>query len=206
MAESSSISIKNDTELLQGCSLGKAGYWDEFLRRYGRLIRATVDCLRRRYGVHNPETDDLVGHTIEKLLESDCRRLQAWRGESKFSTYLALVTRNACIDYLRKNNKGRRMEPVDEAARWLEGRRARQGQDILDDRIKMLRRAMGHLTTKQAMIMKLRLAGKTLREIASTLRIPEGTVSAENSRAIKRLRDLMTSSEGRAESSSGERL
>ena len=47
------------------------------------------------------------------------------------------------------------------------------------------------LSPKQALILKLRLSGKSLRDIAKIMGLPEGTVFGENARAVNRLRELL---------------
>ena len=51
-----------------------------------------------------------------------------------------------------------------------------------------LRTAIAALPEKQALILKLRIEGKSLRDIAELLNRPVGTISVENSRAMARVR------------------
>jgi len=53
--------------------------------------------------------------------------------------------------------------------------------------------ALCSISDKQAAIIRLRLSGKTLKEISELTQRPMGTVSVENSRALDRIRSFVTS-------------
>ena len=55
----------------------------------------------------------------------------------------------------------------------------------------LLHKAIQELPPNQALIMCLRLKGKTLRKIADITNRPVGTISVENSRALEKLRAAM---------------
>jgi RNA polymerase sigma factor (sigma-70 family) len=191
----------DDRALVEACAKGDSASWDRFLEQYGRLIGATIGAVGNRQASWQLDEEDMKSHIYEKLLEDDARRLTAWRGDSKLSTYLVQVSRNLCIDYLRKSTRGPRqdvfaeiedVEAEPEVAKLADG-------ESLDAQIATLQAAIENLSPKQGMIIKLRLAGVPLRDIAGQLRIPKGTVFAESSRAMKRLRSLLEGQEPFAE-------
>lgn len=187
----SSIVCKDEQVLIQGCVTGEAESWQQFIQRYGRLVHATALAVCRRQNRPTGEAEDLTGHVYEKLLEDQCRRLRLWRGQSRFSTYLVQVTRNLSIDYLKRYGRTTPMTRIRDIRQWFGGEAndCDPEQDCV--RKKALREALEHLSPKQAMIIRLRMEGQTLRQIAVLLNVPVGTVSAENSRAMERLRQAM---------------
>lgn len=184
----SSNTNEDESALVRACVSGGTEPWERFVARYSRLIAATAravgeQCIGRHY-----DADDLAGTVYEKLLEDGCRRLRAWRGQSRFSTYLVQVTRNLCIDAVRRQKRGVVVDGFGEIPDWL--RQSEEYSDVPWDEgvLKALTDALDALPPKQALLMRMRLEGKSLREIASLTRTPEGTVFVENSRALAALR------------------
>jgi RNA polymerase sigma factor (sigma-70 family) len=65
-------------------------------------VAAAVGFLRRRHRLSREEAEDFLSFVHEKLLEDDCRRLRAFSGRSKLSTYLATVVSRLFVDYRRQ--------------------------------------------------------------------------------------------------------
>jgi RNA polymerase sigma factor (sigma-70 family) len=58
-------------------------------------------------------------------------------------------------------------------------------------RLDALRSALEQLPEKQSIIVRLRLQGKTLNDIAAITKRPLGTIAVENSRALSKLRSAV---------------
>lgn len=179
---------RTDNELIEACLADDAAAWEKFMTQYRRLIRSTTAQLRRRYEVASIDTDDLEHHIYQKLLEDDRRRIRSWKGRARFSTYLVQVTRNLVMDYYALRNKGPLAEEYeasagDRSVEYDAGEEEEQSQ-----RRAAFDTALKALPEKQALLIRLRLEGKTLNEIAEITRRPLGTISVENSRALARLR------------------
>ena len=198
----SSTLYKKDLGLITACVQGDPEGWNAFIDAYGRLIRATVLKLFRIQFVPRSDVEDIENHVYEKLLEDGCRRLTAWRGRAKFSTYLVQVVRNLVLDHLKKESRGPRVTFVDDLSKFPDESDHPLDREIQRERTKLLHKAIRELSPKQALIMSLRLKGKTLREIADITNRPIGTISVENSRALEKLRkslkELAEDGEGEA--------
>jgi len=98
----SSISIE---ELVRRCSdSGEIGAWEEFVRRFHRLIAAVVLRTSSRLGNSSSETiDDLIQETYLKLCADDCRLLRDFdpRHPDAFLGYIRIVTANVVRDYFK---------------------------------------------------------------------------------------------------------
>jgi len=74
--------------------------WSSFLARHNRLL------LRVAYAAAPNREDAMDAYAIvlEQLREHDGRRLRSYRadGRSKFTTWLVVVARRICVDYLRQ--------------------------------------------------------------------------------------------------------
>jgi RNA polymerase sigma factor (sigma-70 family) len=108
--------------------------------------------------------------------------------KGKFSSWLLTVTRNVCIDLLRKQTKNQvelmekdmdieRTESLEETVTWNEER-------------KVLKEAVGLLTTEQQEIVDLfYFKGYSQADIADKQKLPLGTVKGRIRLALKHLKN-----------------
>jgi RNA polymerase sigma factor (sigma-70 family) len=108
--------------------------------------------------------------------------------KGKFSSWLLTVTRNICIDLLRKQTKNQvelmekdidieRTESLEETVTWNEER-------------KVLKEAVGQLTTEQQEIVDLfYFKGYSQADIADKQKLPLGTVKGRIRLALKHLKN-----------------
>lgn len=180
-----------DIALVEACTNGDSRGWHDFVEKYERLIQSTVAGFRRQAHAKSYDTNDLVSLVYEKLLEDNCRRLRAWRGNAKLSTYLVQITRNLLIDKIVRGEKTPEHTSLDGSVREY-GEDPVVGKDESKEiKLMLMQEAMDTLPERQVMILRLRLEGKSLRDIARVLGRPVGTVSVENSRALSRIRQYV---------------
>lgn len=74
--------------------------WRRFLDRYNRLLLHTVHLQADRYD----GAMDRYAYVLERFRDDDFRRLRAYRpgGSASFTTWLVVVTRRLCIDFVRE--------------------------------------------------------------------------------------------------------
>jgi RNA polymerase sigma factor (sigma-70 family) len=92
--------------LLQPASEGARQIaWNQFVRRYERLIASCVLKVLRRYGAvfANEDLDDLVGDVWLQLLRDDLKKLRQYDATRGFriASFIGLVATNTTIDHLR---------------------------------------------------------------------------------------------------------
>jgi RNA polymerase sigma factor (sigma-70 family) len=179
---------ESEAPLIQACAEGDPEAWVRFRAQYGRLIRATAS---KFCGFNEESVADLEAITYQKLLEDRCRRLHAWQGRSRFSTYLVQVVRNLSLDWLDKERRTLQGSSIDDSPEIAADSVSYEETEFHDVQVEALKQAITRLPERQAIIIRLRLEGKSLRDIALTLKRPVGTVSVENSRALTRLRTYM---------------
>lgn len=137
-------------------------------------------CLRSLGDAH--EADEVTQIVFVRVF----RRIETFRGQARFRTWLYRVTVNLCRNRARDVAR-RRTEPLEDAA-------PAPGGDALarlierDERDRV-HRAIRALPEKQRWVVELRL-GRDLsyREIASILGSREGTVKVNYHHAIRKLR------------------
>jgi RNA polymerase sigma-70 factor, ECF subfamily len=112
-------------ELIHACVDGKAAAWQEFIRRFNRIIVITSYRAARRWGEDSPEVvDDLTQETYLKLCADDARVLREFDSPHPdgIFAFLKVVTANVANDYFKRVHAGKRGgnhvdEPLENAER-----------------------------------------------------------------------------------------
>lgn len=143
----------------------------------------------KRYVIHTEEAEDIVQEVFIKL----------WTRREKLDAYrsveaLAMITtKNMCLDKIK--SKRYPVDPIDDHRRFLENLPDEQKRDYSDE-ILMVRKAMKLLPKQQQMILQLRdIEGYDFETIAEILEMNENAIRVNLSRARKRIRELITTSE-----------
>ncbi len=73
--------------------------WSAFAREYSALLLHVARSTAR----DRDEAMDAFAYLLERLSDSDCRRLRAYKShpDSKFTTWLVVVARRICVDHHR---------------------------------------------------------------------------------------------------------
>jgi RNA polymerase sigma-70 factor (ECF subfamily) len=98
-------------ELIDACNGGDAAAWQEFLRRFHRIIALTVSRVARRWGDVSPELiDDLAQDTYLKLCDGGGRVLRDFHSDHPDAIFgfLRVVAANVANDYFRRLRAGKR--------------------------------------------------------------------------------------------------
>ena len=125
--------------------------------------------------------------------------LVSFQGGSSFSTWVYRLATNLCIDYLRRQRRRERVEPVvsldDADSGWAEpADRDSDPQLVLErsERGRALARGLAKLPDWQRQVLVLReLSGLSYQEISSALDIDLGTVKSRIARARLNLRKIL---------------
>ena len=125
--------------------------------------------------------------------------LNAFQGESSFSTWLYRLTANVCIDYLRRRNRRLGVESAvsldDEEAGWAEPADWEQDphrQLERAERSRAVERGMAALPEHFRQVLVLReMAGLSYQEIGARLDLDLGTVKSRIARARLALRKIL---------------
>lgn len=118
--------------------------------------------------------------------------LPAFRGESKFSSWLYQLTTNAAIDFLRREKRHRAATPIeDEVDLPADGTPQQAAEDA--ELRRALQQALQALTPEHRQIFLLRqMRQLSYEEIGQLLGLESGTVKSRLSRAKKQLRQILT--------------
>jgi RNA polymerase sigma-70 factor (ECF subfamily) len=173
----------DDWKLMQRIASGEEGAVEELYDRFSPLIFKAS----RQILPSNAEAEDAVQEVYLRLWQTadryDPRR-------AKLVTWVMLITRRHLIDRLRRKSARPSPGKLDEstgAAADLNPSTSRLADDESAD---LLRKRIGELPELQrTVIERAYLHGFTLREVASQLDAPLGTVKSALSRGLNRLRE-----------------
>jgi RNA polymerase sigma factor (sigma-70 family) len=165
---------------LQALKSGNKRAWDGFVKAAAPLIHAVVRRALASYRL----TDDVLDAAQDvfvRLCANDYRLLKTYDpARAGISTWLAVVSRSAAIDHVRRRRQiTDSIDDVPEAALGFE-----------DKHVEKLRIPAGLLTDRQVLILKLLYDDdKDVAEIAQVLKIDAQTVRSTHHKAMLRLRE-----------------
>ena len=164
--------------ILNRCKSGDALAWEALVRRFqGRIYGVAV------HYVGNPEdARDLAQEVFVRIYEN----LESCTDAGLFLPWLIRITRNACIDHLRRRKARAHGKDValDQIAEPADSRDTPEQQWTDNSRKRLIHRALQELTElNREMILLKEIQGMQLDEIASLLKVPLGTVKSRSNRA-----------------------
>jgi len=186
--------------LVERCIRQEHDAWDEFLRRYGRLIQNTVVRKLASLGQTNvrADADDIFQDIFEDLVENDCRALTSIKDRNRLEPWLCAVALHKTIDFVRK--KGRdsysavtHSYALEQNASYANTGAYEAGLEELKERVSQ---ATQQLRPDEQLLLKWHYVHRLkYREIASLARIPINTVSSRLFRIRKKLYKSMNKEE-----------
>jgi RNA polymerase sigma-70 factor (ECF subfamily) len=184
-AESPAAARDPVERLLERCLVGDERAWEAIVSRYRRKIYNIAYTFVGRH----EEAEDLTQDIFLKIFKS----LETFDRRANFQTWLISVSRNLCIDHYRSRRQER--EAIDSAAVIGDVASAVQSPtDALEqqDRVRLLADAMQALSpTLRTAVMLRDIRELSYQEIATVLRLPEGTVKSRINRGRAALARLL---------------
>src|SRR5262245_47563705 len=172
--------LDQDASLVDRCLGGEETAWEDLVRLHTRRVYG----LCYRFTGKDSEAQDLTQDVFIRVFRS----LKSYRStEGAFVTWLSRLTRNLLIDHYRRTKQERATDSIEEQLPMIEEREtsAARPDGMLAGReaSEALQKALQKLSPdlREAVILR-DLQELDYREIASALRIPEGTVKSRLNR------------------------
>jgi RNA polymerase sigma-70 factor (ECF subfamily) len=182
--------------LVRRCISGDAAAWEEIVQRYHRRIYNIC----YRFAGSNNDAEDLTQEVFIKMY----RTLNTYNVDrGAFMTWVTTVTRNLLVDHFRKTRQERMTDSLDTATSDHEdamalGERIPDRGPAPDSRVQTreakeaVHQALQKLSPELREAVILRdLQDMDYREIATVLRVPEGTVKSRINRGRAELARLL---------------
>jgi len=181
----------DQSELLKRCQNGDELAWEVLVRQHqGRICSIAYG-----YVGEQDEAMDLAQEIFVRVFKS----LDTCTDAEKFQSWLIRISRNACIDHLRRRKTRPPLQDIpaeDMVALASEGPTP-QDEWIKSSRQKLVHSALQHLSEINREIIVLKdIQGLPLEEISGMLDLPLGTVKSRSSRARIELARTITEMSG----------
>ncbi len=194
MATEAMATSDAETLLIAQVRSGDAAAWRLMIERYeGRLLAFVDSRLRDRAAA-----EDVVQETFVRVVQNAAD----FKHEARFTTWVYTITRNLCIDQLRK--RALRKHPSLDQASGEEGDGPTLGEQTADPRASVEReatgtelkeriaRAVGTLPDEQREVFLMReVVNLPFKEIAEITGVPENTVKSRMRYALERLQEAL---------------
>jgi RNA polymerase sigma-70 factor (ECF subfamily) len=172
-----------DEDLVEGARNGDDSAFKELVRRYERIVAATVIGMLGNCA----EAEDVGQETFIRFYKG----LKNFRGESSVRTYLTRIAVNLSLNEIKRRKRRRLLfsqKPLHDFHNVADPKAAgREGGDM-----DLVRRAIQRLDEEFRSVVVLRLIdGYSTKETADILGIPVGTVLSRLSRAQRKLREAL---------------
>ncbi len=188
----------SDRELVRRCIDGETGAWNTLVRRHLDLLYALVaKILRPQLQFEaEPEIEDVLQAVFTKLWADDRRRLRAFEGRARLSTWLVVIARREALDRLR----GRGIRERSKADYDIVMAAAVSSEDDVDpvhaseraEEQAAVGAALAQLPPRDRLLLQL-IYGEdcAYAEVARLLDVAENSIGPMLQRARKRLRTVL---------------
>jgi RNA polymerase sigma factor (sigma-70 family) len=192
----------DDAALVAGCLSGKKDAWDAFVGRFSKLVFWSVrkTLASTAYMARQDVCEDVYQDIFRKLLEPEgLARLRDVKGLRSFLTVMAC---HATLDKVKALSRSEKRtvsdfhedgeEAPDASAFFKDGSPGPAETASAKERAALVAQALGTLPAKDKACVEFHyLDGKTHREIAEILGMPQDTVSTVIRRAREKLKDKL---------------
>jgi RNA polymerase sigma-70 factor (ECF subfamily) len=166
-----------ENELVQRCKAGDLSAYEELFKLYGNKLYAI--CLRM--SGDRGDAEDLMQEIFVILIT----KINAFRGDAKFSTWLHRIAVNTCISYLRRRKQPLSLEDQPEPVAGDPSQKAALQRAALKKAIAAL--PDGY----RAVVILHDIQGFSHKEIGDILGISEGASKSQLFKARKKLREMI---------------
>lgn len=184
-----------DRNLLRRCLADEPESWKDFVDRFSGLfvhvIRHTAHS--RSVPLTPEDEDDLLAEIFLKILENNAEVLRKFRQKSSLAWYLTVICRRISVQEITRRRKAEALGHVAAHRSHVPQMSAATSptppaQERVDNE-EEIQHMMEDLPPTDAAVVRLHyLEGRSYREIATILGIPENSIGPTISRAKERLR------------------
>lgn len=192
--------MENDRRLVEACIQKDLRAWSSLISKYSRLVYISIDNRLKKYGFTLP-SDEIkdISQDIFTMIWRD-EKLKNIINTDDISYWIAMVSGNAAISYIRRNENRERIKTVSihekfqdkkEFTDIIPSRSIRPDDDTEEtETAGRIDGAIKKLSSREKIMIKLHLIhNKKYGDIARMLDLPKGTVSSCIKRAKEKLKN-----------------
>ncbi|HTZ11567.1 MAG TPA: sigma-70 family RNA polymerase sigma factor [Candidatus Margulisiibacteriota bacterium] len=188
----------SDLDFVQSCVSHDEQAWDEFLKKYSRLIYSYIHSVLRSKGSTLPQEQlqDIFQELVCALIKDDFRKLKSFQAKNgcSLASWLRQVTINFTIDYLRKLKTAVSLDEENEEGFSLQDVLADSSLPVSDrvnqEELSMhLAECIEALETKDKYFLQLHInQGLRLEALRGHFNLSRGAIDMYKARILERLR------------------
>jgi RNA polymerase sigma factor (sigma-70 family) len=175
-------------DLLRRVRDGDPAAWEEILRRYGKLVTATV----RSFRFQDADALDAVQMTWLRLAEN----AEGVQFPERLDGWLATTARRECLRIVRQAKAA--PDLIDVVLETVTDPSVGPEQRVVDaDTVRILRKLVGELSPRRRTLLRALFTDNPhpYAEIARAAGIPSGGIGPTRARALQQLRDKLNEHE-----------
>ncbi len=180
---------ESDHSIVESCISDDPNAWSLLVRKYSRLIYSSISNRLRRYNFQSSYQDieDIRQDVLISLWGK--RKLNSIRNRQNISRWLAVVSGNAAVGYMR-SKRFKEVRATVSLYDICSDMPSQFDYTIREENSKRMTEAIGALPTREKLMVTMAVYDdKKYFEIANMLNIPMGTVASCLKRARERLKD-----------------
>lgn len=175
-----------DEQVIAAVLSGDTEQFSILVDRYQHIVYSIC----YRYTQNTTDAQDLA----QEVFLTTFRRLDTFREQAKFSTWLYRLGVNRCIDFTRKRQQERKRQGGEVQDYMPDSSPGPEAQTLRSDEARVLNLAIEKLPDKYKSVLILYYTEEmSYADIGQTLDIPVKTVETRLYRARKKLRDMLES-------------
>lgn len=172
---------------MAACVGGDEAAWDRFVVRYRRHVWRVARAYLGRLGASDPDSlaDDATADVFTHLLADGCQALARFEWRSSLGTWLGVLTRRRAA---RLTERAQRTGTLAETGLLQAGGASPSEEASSHERAGLVRKSLQELPARDRLALQLFYeGGRSYKEVAQALNLPEAHVSSLLARARKRL-------------------
>lgn len=189
----------NDLDFIQRCVKGDSQSWNEFLKRYSRLIYKYIHSVLNSKGCSSNQNylEDIFQELFSSLIQDDYKKLKSFKAKNgcSLASWLRQVTINFTLSYLRRikpvisldaqTNDGATLKDL------LAGEIVSAPEHLIqEEKHKGLEDCIESLSTQDKFLIELNInQGIRLEVLKNFFRLSRGAIDMQKARIMERLRD-----------------
>ncbi|MDP3790749.1 MAG: sigma-70 family RNA polymerase sigma factor [Candidatus Omnitrophota bacterium] len=190
---------EDDRYIVEACVKKDLKAWSCLISKYSKLVYISIDNRLKKYGTSLPtnEIEDIRQDIFTSIWHEE--KLKNIVNTGDISCWIAIVSGNAAINYIRKSDTKERLQAISihekcqdekEFADLIPSKDMKPEHDNVETELaQRIDRAIKALPSREKIIIKLHLIhDKKYHDIADMLNMPKGTVSNYIKRAKEKLK------------------
>ena len=134
--------------------------------------------------------EEVAKDMVQDVLLKVFSKLNRFKGNSRFSTWLYAITYNFCVEYYRKDSRFRTQD-IDQGPEIAADEETEE-RELLSWRVDQLKFALDQVAPEDKVLLLLKYQDETpIKEIMDTLEVSESAVKMRLSRARQRVRQVI---------------